>query len=382
MTRHSPTKFDAALKLGFQGIDNEYTSRVRLQPYHSVIAEALDSNLFHKLRTKWSFQPVSARAFSQSCHLSISIEMQLKAHSYDQILKNVMDSVAQQQVAAFRERCTKLYDKDAAAPETTVRGAIKETMSVTQEVAPTTPKFASCFQIDPSWRQDIESVFESHASRNVLPFPRFVEACRSLYISGLLSSRPLPEAALSSIALSVSNAATSLVDIKDKDFDAEVALAAAFFVELDADHSGGVDRNEFITGLWILTRATEEERMRFAFDKLDQNKSGKLERRDVAESMERQLNLARQISPLIVRQQLRRNGAHGADEYLYGGRGQSMGSVAMEAANCAFNEWRLQIDVAVDALFSEAVLDDGGCVTLEEWRKLWKRSRSITENPA
>jgi hypothetical protein len=40
-------------------------------------------------------------------------------------------------------------------------------------------------------------------------------------------------------------------------------LSAAFFLEFDEDGSGSVDRSEFRNNLWMLTRASKAEKMRY-----------------------------------------------------------------------------------------------------------------------
>ena len=66
-----------------------------------------------------------------------------------------------------------------------------------------------------------------------------------------------------------------------------------------------MDRGEFRDNLWVMTRASEEERVDFAFHKLDMNSSGRLERDDLVRSMRRQLGLARLLLPMMVQQQVR-----------------------------------------------------------------------------
>ena len=89
--------------------------------------------------------------------------------------------------------------------------------------------------------------------------------------------------------------------------DSRPLLAAALFVEFDADGSGEVSRDEFVAHVWMLLRASEEQRQRFTFAKLDVNRSGALERSDLVASMRRQLSIARTLSPLLVQLQLRRH---------------------------------------------------------------------------
>ena len=77
--------------------------------------------------------------------------------------------------------------------------------------------------------------------------------------------------------------------------------------EVTPTGSGEVSRDEFVAHVWMLLRASEEQRQRFAFAKLDVNRSGALERSDLVASMRRQLSIARTLSPLLVQLQLRRH---------------------------------------------------------------------------
>ena len=77
--------------------------------------------------------------------------------------------------------------------------------------------------------------------------------------------------------------------------------------EVTPTGSGEVSRDEFVAHVWMLLRASEEQRQRFAFAKLDVNRSGALERSDLVASMRRQLSIARTLSSLLVQLQLRRH---------------------------------------------------------------------------
>ncbi|EOD15881.1 protein COQ10 B, mitochondrial precursor, partial [Emiliania huxleyi CCMP1516] len=106
--RHGPDRFDAVLGIGYLGLSEEYTSRVTLSRGTSpaiVVAEALDARLFTRMRSEWTFSPASAGG----CRLALRVDMQLRAHSHDQLLRSVMGTFAEQQVFAFRRRCAELH---------------------------------------------------------------------------------------------------------------------------------------------------------------------------------------------------------------------------------------------------------------------------------
>lgn len=377
--RINHNQFNADLALGFKGIAAAYTSRVTLEPPHSVLAEALDSSVFHKLRTRWSFAPVGDDA-KAGCIIRVNIEMQLKSHAHDQVLRRVMDSVAAQQVAAFKERCIAKYSRgggggsgggvSSGTPPPLRRAAAVATASASRPTASASHPTASAsrpsaVQVDPSWRHAAEQVFEAHASGDVLGLPRFVEACRALVAAGLQEPRLFPSTAAAPCAT------------------LDAALAAACFVELDADGSGAIDRSEWVTGLWMLTRASDDQKMHFAFAKLDLNRSGRIERDDVRAFMEHQLGLARAIAPAVVRQQLGGAADPHALAHLDADSAAAAACDAHSAASATLDALHAQIRAAIDELFEGAPLDRDGALTLDGWRQVWcRRATPLNPEPA
>ncbi len=384
--RINHNQFNADLALGFKGIAAAYTSRVTLEPPHSVLAEALDSSVFHKLRTRWSFAPVGDDA-NAGCIIRVNIEMQLKSHAHDQVLRRVMDSVAAQQVAAFKERCIAMYSRgggggsdgggNSRVPPPRRRSAAvataddsRPTPSASRPTASASRPTASAsrpsaVQVDPSWRHAAEQVFEAHASGDALGLPRFVEACRALVAAGLQEPRLFP-----------STAAVPRATL-------DAALAAACLVELDADGSGAVDRSEWVTGLWMLTRASDDQKMHFVFGKLDLNRSGRIERDDVRAFIVRQLGLARAIAPAVVRQQQGGATDSHALAHLDADSAAAAACDAHSAASPTLDALHAQIRAAIDELFEGAPLDRDGALTLDGWRQVWcRRAAPLNPEPA
>jgi hypothetical protein len=150
--------------------------------------------------------------------------------------------------------------------------------------------------MEPLWRQQVDIAFDAHAVDGALSLGRFVEACRHLGIA--------QDGAQGVEIRSPSTAAW--------DGPVSEVLLAAWFVEFDDDANGTIEREEFSHNLWLLTKASDEERMDHMFRKLDHNGSGAVERDDLALSMRRQLALARRLLPLLVRRQVRKETAAAA----------------------------------------------------------------------
>ena len=122
--------------------------------------------------------------------------------------------------------------------------------------------------------------------------PPNAQAAPSASSSRILPSpAPLPSASASASASAAAAAASASASAVAAALPSSLqhASLAAWFVHFDEDASGDVDREEFRRNLWMLTRATEEERMAYAFQRLDANGSGELERADLEQSMRRQL---------------------------------------------------------------------------------------------
>ncbi len=113
LERHGPSEFDAELALNFMAFSERYVSRVTLTPHSAVTAVATDTHLFDHLHTSWRFDGGSAPG---TCRLHFSLELLLKSVVHDRALGAVIDRIAAQQVAAFRERCARLVRGRAAAP--------------------------------------------------------------------------------------------------------------------------------------------------------------------------------------------------------------------------------------------------------------------------
>jgi len=184
--RRSATSFDAQLSLGFLGFSEAYTSRVTINPVSAIDAEASHSRLFSTLLTQWR---LAEGPRPGTCEFDFKLQMQLRSLVHDRALGGVLDTIAAQQVVAFRGRCASLFAAppgrqrrvertggEAAHPaadhpacERVVSSG--ETGDTGAESAPApTPEGggwdserASCaLQIDPLWRQRVEAAFDAH----------------------------------------------------------------------------------------------------------------------------------------------------------------------------------------------------------------------------
>lgn len=378
MQRHADGTFDAKLSLGFLAFSEDYVSRVRLTPPSAIVASASNTPLFERLDTSWRFVDGSVPG---TCDAYFELSMLLRSVVHDQALTRVIDRVAAEQVAAFTRRCDELAHKSAQASaaassspptqapphaSTPLRTSTSPPSS-TQPPPPSTPStpptrpsaaaapppLGSALAAGPAWRQRVDAAFDAHAVDGSLSLGRFVEACRHL---GDVVGEP------ASVDEPVSE-----------------VLLAAWYVEFDDDASGTIEREEFSRNLWLLTQASEEERLGHAFRKLDHNGSGALEREDLARSMRGQLALARRLVPLLVRQQVRKEAAAaalGADGAAALAARECQAEGVAEQASAVAAAAIDELDEQVERLVAE-VFDSFGAadaIELGAWRDSWRRA--------
>ena len=230
------------------------------------MASASDTPLFVHLRSEWHFDELD-----DGCRLHFLLDLQLRSVLHDEALRHVLDRVAQQQVDAFKQRC------DVLAPTLVSRpSAAASSTGSTAAAAPPSPAAWSFVQAEPAWRQRVDGAFDAHADGvGGLTLPRFVEACRALQVTDAAEATAAPLAALTGGGGDGGGGHGGETDREAGAVggahaaELRQAALAAWFVHFDEDASGRVDRNEFTRNLWLLTRATEDERMAYAFHKLD-----------------------------------------------------------------------------------------------------------------
>lgn len=268
-------------------------------------------------------------------------------------------------------------------------------------------------RMQPAWRHQVESAFDAHQSEGALSLPGFIDACRSLSVEGgvlqgILNALGGDCAAQGSTALTKGGRPPSETPAALRASDSERSavnhlgqvvstvamphtesgselrqlLLAACFVEFDSDQSGTVDRVEFRENLWMLTRASEEERMRFAFHKLDLNHSGALERDDLLCVMHRQLHLAQLLVPFLVQRRLRLEVTHGARARV-GLRPeapeiQQLSAKANGIAKQVLQGMNEQIEQLVSDLFLRVDVEGSGVITQRDWHAAWEQSPEIS----
>ena len=385
--RHGAAEFEAELSLGFLAFSDEYVSRVRLMPPSAIVASASHTPLFEQLITSWRFFD---GAVPGTCDAHFELIMQLRSIVYDQALARVIDRVAADQMAAFKRRCDELTARKKLVQELPTSAKTAETSSpvctrASLTATPRTASAAAAVVMEPLWRQHVDIAFDAHAVDGALSLGRFVEACRHLGIAQdgaqgveFRSSQVKSSQVKSSQGVEFRSPSTAA-----RDDPVSEVLLAAWFVEFDDDANGTIEREEFSHNLWLLTKASDEERMDHMFRKLDHNGSGAVERDDLALSMRRQLALARRLLPLLVRRQVRKEtaaAALGSDDAAARAvtlavrecQAEGVCDQASAVAAAAIDELDGQVDLLVGEVF--ASFGSTEAISFAAWQDTWRRS--------
>ncbi|CAM9293443.1 unnamed protein product [Phaeothamnion confervicola] len=113
LRRLSPHCMEAELAVGFKVFTERYTSRVTFHEPTEVVAQALDSSLFSKLRSSWRF---SEGPFPRSSRVDFDVEFEVHNPVAAAAVGSFFRDVTLQQVKAFERRCRQLYGPAASAP--------------------------------------------------------------------------------------------------------------------------------------------------------------------------------------------------------------------------------------------------------------------------
>ena len=106
LSRRDSDCFDAELRIGFQGLDVCYISRVSTDRPRSVHSQVVDSDLFHHLDSVWELRHGRRPGTTD---ITFRIEFAFRSPLYQSFASIFLDEVCGAMVAAFENRCRQRY---------------------------------------------------------------------------------------------------------------------------------------------------------------------------------------------------------------------------------------------------------------------------------
>ena len=97
-------KFDAELSVGYQAIDEKYTSRIKAIKNKKINSKAI-SGPFKQLDSTWTFNNVN----DKNCEVEFFIEYQFKSFFLDKIMGGMFKKATIKMLDAFEQRAKNLY---------------------------------------------------------------------------------------------------------------------------------------------------------------------------------------------------------------------------------------------------------------------------------
>lgn len=98
--------FDAELRIGFQGLDIRYISRVEAERPRMVQSRVVGSDLFHHLDSVWELRKGKRPGTTD---LTFRVDFAFRSPLYQSFASVFLDEVCGAMITAFEERCRKCY---------------------------------------------------------------------------------------------------------------------------------------------------------------------------------------------------------------------------------------------------------------------------------
>ena len=99
----SPTETTADMIVGFKGLRETFTSRVRKERPNHILVEYLEGPLKY-LRNEWHFRPEEG-----GCAVDFSVDFQFKNRIFEMLAGQVFQTALRKMIGAFETRAAALY---------------------------------------------------------------------------------------------------------------------------------------------------------------------------------------------------------------------------------------------------------------------------------
>eukprot|EP00617_Octactis_speculum_P008087 CAMPEP_0185780276 /NCGR_PEP_ID=MMETSP1174-20130828/98597_1 /TAXON_ID=35687 /ORGANISM="Dictyocha speculum, Strain CCMP1381" /LENGTH=453 /DNA_ID=CAMNT_0028469777 /DNA_START=132 /DNA_END=1493 /DNA_ORIENTATION=+ len=371
---NSETCFDAELEIGFKSITIAYTSRVTFTHPTEIRARVIDSSVFSKMDSRWTFKESSPH--SAATDVEFEIEFEVKNPMIASAVSTFFEDAARQQVQAFKARCFAMRHR--------VRE--EEQRKEGSEAAASTPS------PPPSHTLTVKQVEikESVRRGGVISWSTEEEGNQSEREMARVESALFEETRRHNInesqagaggGLSVSWAAFESTCFALRDLSGftqmseNEALRRAVFSALqilEVDNKGiSLPLEHVARTLFVLVQAPPLIHAKLLFTMIDLDHDGVLNRRELTRALERHMDAVGNAVRHLLR--IRAEKRDSAED-----RSRSV-RTATAHVDSLLAEVRSEVPSAVQQLLDDFDVNRSGSISLKEWERGMKRHPELME---
>lgn len=136
--------------------------------------------------------------------------------------------------------------------------------------------------------------------------------------------------------------------------------------------------DEFVVGVYLVTRGTIEEKAQSLFHAIDTLCDGKISREELTTAMQRRIRTVKKIFPMLLHDQVALQMQHENVTALDADSDAAMSS-AVASMEALMEEIEKEIPLAVNQIFQEADLNQDDFITQDEWLYAWQTHPEFVE---
>lgn len=157
-----------------------------------------------------------------------------------------------------------------------------------------------------------------------------------------------------------------------RDISASSTLAGTIFssLEVSGTQKDWLNVDEFVVGVYLMTKGTVEEKARSLFLVIDTSQDGKISREELTNAMQRRIHTVKRIFPKLLTDQVELQMECDQVESLEHCTDEAV-SRGLEAIESLMKDIEKEIPLAVNQIFLEADLDQDDFITEDEWLFAW-----------
>lgn len=308
--------------------------------------------------------------------MDFKVTFEVSSFLHSNAIKLFFDDIARTQLNAFIGRARKIY---GTAPRPNAKNST-ETKS--------TPKVQTVTKCT----DDKSSVASASADMEEETANRASKTSASRWVKGGMSAQTYSDLAavftdyadkdgklyyggFTAACLALSDEYEDLKDIGES-----AALAGAVFssFETHATPKDWLSLDEFVVGVYLMTKGTFEQKAHSLFDIVNKRGDGKITREELTQAMQQRICAVKKLFPKLLRDQVRLQMANKQLEELSTVQDAAMAS-SVEAIEKLMEEVEKEIPLAVNQIFRESDLDQDDYICEQEWMFAWQAHPEFVE---